>query len=204
MSTFGIIKAGLRGIINRKDLTDALAGDFINRAIIEVERVCRIGALEQLLQTAKWDGTENSLAIPQGYLETIDLFTDEGTLLLVSKDQYFSQPATGKPSVYIKAGASFLLRPAPAAGTPVYLHYYGGTLPLQADTDENLWTRSGFNAVLYGAASLAADYFQMEDPYVQRFQDKANGFVQGILTQDATEKWSVAANVGRTNFLGDY
>ena len=134
--SFGKLKRALKGIINRKDLTDELAGDFINRAIDEVERVARLGAMEQLVEAEDWDGTRNSLAIPTGYLETIDLFTDAGVLRMVTKDQFFAHPDQGAPAVYIKAGASFLVKPYPAKGETVRLHYYGESLPLLADDGE--------------------------------------------------------------------
>ncbi|WP_375272846.1 hypothetical protein [Sphingomonas sp.] len=200
--SFGKLKRALKGIINRKDLTDELAGDFINRAIDEVERVARLGAMEQLVEAKDWDGTRNSLAIPTGYLETIDLFTDAGVLRMVTKDQFFAHPDQGAPAVYIKAGASFLVKPYPAKGETVRLHYYGESLPLLADDDQNLWTRAGFNPVLYAAAALAADFFQMEDVYVQRFQGKATSLLEAMLAQALSEAWSTNMAMGRVH--GNY
>lgn len=202
--SFGKLKRALKGIINRRDLTDELAGDFINRAIDETERVCRLGAMEKLLEATSWDGTRNTIAIPSGFLQIIDLFTDEGTLSQVSKDQFFDHPNTGAPAVYIKAGASFLVKPYPQPGAVVRLHYYGETIPLISDDEENVWTRSGFNAVLYGAAALAADFFQMEDVYVQRFQGKADGAIEAITAQDLAEKWSGQMSVGLVRDAGQY
>jgi len=202
--SFGKLKRALQGIINRKDLTDELAGDFINRAIDEVERVCRLGSMEALLEATNWDGSRNTIAIPTGFLEIIDLFTDDGVLHQVTKDQFFNHRNDGKPAVFIKAGASYLVKPYPQPGTTLRLHYYAETQPLLADLDENVWTRSGFNAVLYGAAALAADYFQMEDVYAQRFQSKAEGYVEAILAQDIAEKWAGQTQVGPVQHAGQF
>lgn len=203
--TYGKLKAAVRGIINRRDFTDQLAGDFINRAITELERVLRVGSMEQMFSSSAWDGTTRSLAIPSSFLEVIDLFTEEGgTLLQVSKDAYFAQRDTGHPAVFMRVGRSWLIKPAPAVGQTVFVHFYGETSPLVDDAEENLWTRTAFNAVLYGACSLAADYFQMEDQYVQRFQGKHDSLVEGLLTQDLSEKWAGPIAIGRPSGQGNY
>jgi hypothetical protein len=194
--SFGKIKTALRGIINRKDLTDELAGDFITRAVREVERVVRIGPMEQLLEASGFDGERHTVPIPSNYLELIDMFTQDGTLRSVTKDQLFAHRNEGRPAVFCKIGASWIVKPYPAAGETVFVQFYGETLPLQTDTDENVWTRAGFNAVLYQAAALAADYFQMEDVYVQRFQGKATSLVDAILSQDLSEKWAGPLEIG--------
>jgi hypothetical protein len=202
--SFGKLKTHLRGIINRKDLTDALAGDFINLGIKEIERVCRVGSMEALLELSDWDGVRNSLTIPAQYLETIDIFTADGTLRLVSKDDFFAQCPTGRPEVFIKTGKSWMIKPYPAPGTTVFLHYYAETLPLLTDTDENVWSQAGFSAVVYAAAALAANYFQMEDQYVLSFQSKSDSLVEAILSQDLSEKWSGKTNMGRVSGRGEY
>lgn len=194
--SFGKIKTALRGIINRKDLTDELAGDFITRAVREVERVVRIGPMEQLLEASGFDGERHTISIPSNYLELIDMFTQDGTLRQVTKDQLFAHRNEGRPAVFCKIGASWVVKPYPVAGETVFVQFYGETLPLQTDTDENVWTRAGFNAVLYQAAALAADYFQMEDVYVQRFQGKATSLVDAILSQDLSEKWAGPLEIG--------
>ncbi|BCA62007.1 hypothetical protein HMP09_1241 [Sphingomonas sp. HMP9] len=146
----------------------------------------------------------NSLTIPSQYLETIDIFTTDGTLRLVSKDDFFSQCPTGRPEVFIKTGKSWMIKPYPAPGTTVFLHYYAETLPLLTDEDENVWSQSGFSAVVYAAAALAANYFQMEDQYVLSFQSKSDSLVEAILSQDLSEKWSGKTNMGRVSGRGDY
>lgn len=202
--SFGKLKRGLQSLINRKDLSAELAGDFINRAIDEIERPLRIGPMEQLLEATTWDGTNNAVLIPPTYLQLIDIFTDDGTLRLVDKDAFFATENQGRPAVFMKAGRSWLLKPYPAPGTTVYVHYYGETLPLLTDADENVWTRAAFNAVLYTAAAMAADHFQMEDQYAQRFDTKARGFVAAIAEQDWDEKWSVPLNIGAPPNRGEF
>ena len=84
------------------------------------------------------------------------------------------------------------------------MQFFAATDPLAADTDQNLWTRSGFNAALYGAAALAADYFQMEDQYVQRFQGKSNDLLAAMAAQDAEDRWSGILRIAPPADVGSF
>jgi hypothetical protein len=202
---FGDLKQALRGIINRKDLNDQLAGSFVNRGIKDLERLVRFGAIERVSEFSAWNGTSGMLKIPTDYLELIDLYLPGRQLLQVDKAQLFALRDTGQgPQVFTKLGDSFLLKPAPAPGTVVFLHHYAETRPLQTDTDSNIWTLSCFNAALYTAATLAADFFQMEDEYAQRFGAKASAYVEAIIAQDLDEKWAGPLNISRPQGQGDY
>nr|WP_157846219.1 hypothetical protein [Sphingomonas melonis] len=58
--------------------------------------------------------------------------------------------------------------------------------------------------MLYGACALAADYYQMEDAYVQRFQGKSSSLVEAILAQDLSEKWAGPLAISRPHGAGEY
>lgn len=62
--SFGRLKTRLRALINRKDLTDQLAGDFVLDAISSMERSLRIGPMETLLVKTEWDGVRNAVSLP--------------------------------------------------------------------------------------------------------------------------------------------
>lgn len=201
---FGKLKAALKGLINRRDLTDALAGDFINRAIDEAQRVVCIAPNEALLIADDWTDGNNAILIPGNYLELVEIFTDERVLQNVDKTRYLHTGTAGSPSVYTKVGPNWLIKPAPALGQRVYVQYHGADAWLQGDSESNMWTKGAFNAALYGAAALAADYFQMEDQYVQRFQGKANALITSIQQQDYDDRWSGTTSMGRIADRGEY
>lgn len=201
---YGKLKSALKGLINRKDLTDALAGDFVNRAIDECQRIVRLAPNEALLVADDWTNGNNSILIPDNYLELVDIFTDEGVLENVEKQRFFRTRNEGPPCVYTKVGPNWLIKPAPALGTKIYVQYFGENAWLAADTDSNIWTKAAFNAVLYGAASLAADYFQMEDQYVQRFQGKSDALITTIQQQDYDDRWSGTHSVARISDRGEF
>ena len=203
--SFGKTKRRLQALINRKDLTDALAGDFVTEAIADLERSLRIGPMEALLTVTAWDGTANTLNIPYGHLELINLFTSRGEMTQVDLAEFIRLDGTGGiPTHFCRVGPAWLLKPTPAIGTPVHLHYYAQGLPLVVDADENVWIISAFNAVVYQAAALAADFFQMEDTYAQRFQARAADYMAAIADQDLNEKWSGRIAIPLPSDLGPY
>lgn len=206
--SFGRLKTRLRALINRKDLTDALAGDFINDAIASLERTLRIGAMETVfLQEAVWDGTKNAFAIPSTYIELINFFTADGEMRQIDLGAFLKMPddGTGSPTHFVKVGDRFLLRPTPAPGTKVYLHYYGETARPVDDADECVWTLSGFLATLYTAAALAADFFQMEgDQQADRYRAVADGYVTAMAEQDLDEKWAGPMTIPPPQNTGDF
>ena len=202
--TFGKLKKALKAIINRKDLTDELAGDFINRAIKDVERVVRIGGMETVLETPPFDGVSNSLLIPGDYLELIDLFMSDRQLVQKDKAAILRDHGTCGPQVFAKVANRWLIAPAPREGDVLFLHYYREHPDLIADTDQNVWTQACFNAVLYSAANLASDFYQMEDQVVARFGSKAGDYITAIQLQDLNENWSGPMNIELPQGTGEY
>lgn len=202
--TFGSLKAALKVLINRKDLTDELAGDLIKRGISDIERELRIGPMEQVIESLPYDGIANSFLIPDGYLELIDIFTTDRQLVQKDKAGVYAEDSHDGPTVFCKIADRWIIAPAPAEDQIVYLHYYAETPTLTGDADENLWTRAGFNATLYASAALAADIFQMEDEVANRWGQKAAGYVESISQQDLREAWSGPMNIELPRGAGEY
>src|SRR4051794_19307804 len=123
--SFGSLKTRLRALINRKDVTDEIAGSFVTEAIADLERVLRIGPMETLLTQSGWDGVKNAVLIPPGFLEAINLFTDAGELTQVDLATFLAtQDNGGPPSIFVKVADRWLMKPTPSVGSHVFLHYY--------------------------------------------------------------------------------
>jgi hypothetical protein len=203
--SFGKLKTRLRALINRKDFSDELAGGFIQDAITDMERVLRLSVMENVLTQEDWDGTRNALITPDGFLEVINIFHDNGELEQVDLSTFLAtRDQGGVPTVFVRMAGRWLLRPTPAPGTKIYFHHYRQSPTLLTDTDTNVWTRAAPNAVVYQSATLAADFYQMEDEYAQRFQTRADNYVQAIITQDDNEKWAGRLAVPLPSDIGDY
>lgn len=189
--SFGKCKRRLQAIINRKDLSDEIAADFITDAVADMERILRVGCMEAVLTQNDWDGEKNAIIIPPDFLEGINLFTNTTELTQCDLQQFINmKDESGVPTHYVKIADRWLLKPTPKPGLNVYLHFYSQSVPLAQDADENVWTRAGLNAIVYTAAGLAADHFQMEDEYATRFKARADTYIQAMHDQDLDEKWS--------------
>lgn len=203
--SLGKLKRRLRALINRKDFTDELAGDFIQDAIADMERVLRIGSMESVLMQDTWNGVSNAIIIPPDFLEMCNLFTDEQELTQMDLAKFIAVNTKGTlPTHFVKVADRWLVKPTPAPGSKVYLHYYKQSKPLEVETDENVWSQSAFNAVLYNAAALAADFYQMENEYAERFLAKANSYVEALVAQDLDEKWAGRIQIPLPQDVGEY
>ena len=166
---YGELKSYLRTLINRTDITDTLAGQFIKQSIDRLQRVARPQFLERTKQYTA-DGT-GTLVVPADYLELANLYTSVCELEQVDMRDYLRTDAVpGNPSVFVRVGGNLMLRPVPETGSVITLHYYGTEPELLNSTDENGWSASCVDAVVYGAAELAGDFY--EDERTARFAQK--------------------------------
>lgn len=204
--SFGRIKTRLKALINRKDFTDDLAGDFVLDAISYHERTLRIGPMETVFEKSDWDGTRNAYPIPANYIQMVRLFDEAGAYDEVDFDT-FLQTRTDQISargVYTKVADRWLLKPIPAPGHTIFLHFYAETIRPSLDTDSSVWTEAGFLATLYKAAELAADFYQMEPDTVGSYRSKAEEHAAAIEAQALDEAWSGRISIPPPSGLGDY
>lgn len=185
---YGELKAYVRSLINRTDLTDARAVQFIQQSQDRLERLARPSFLQRFV-TFTLDGTSGDFRVPIDYLELIDLFTDNGELSRVDVSQWLKQPnQVGVPKVFLQTGHDIRMRPYPDDATTIYLNYYGVEPELVVDADENYWSRATLDAFAYGAAALAADFF--EDERLAGFEQKFQLSLQEIADQQLAEDFS--------------
>lgn len=186
--TFAELKAELRGLINRSDMTDELAASFIQSAQIRLERLLRLSFMQKFV-TFNPPRDDGVFRLPPDYLELIDIFTDYGQLERVDTSSYLRQPALGGiPCVFIQTGHDFRMRPFPALTDTLYLRYYAVEPQLTIDDQSNQWSVSSADALKYGAAELAADHF--EDERLVRFAQRFEGIVAEMRDQQLQEDFS--------------
>lgn len=191
---YGDVKTYVRSLINRTDLTDALAVQFIQQSQDRLERLLRPSFLQKLVEFTL-DGTGGDFRVPVDLLEVIDLYTDCGELQRVDLTQFLKEDnCVGTPRVFMQTGHSIRMRPYPDADTTVYLSYYGVEPELTADTDENYWTLAAVDALAYGSVALAADFYEDERlaGFEQKFQLALNELKDQQLAEDFSGRLSVA------------
>lgn len=194
----------LRALMDRKDIPRALAVQFVQDAITDLEHMLRITRMEIVLQVDPFDGSLNSIKKPTGFLQMIDMFSMEssGTMREVSMDQWLKLPqGPGIPQHFASVADRWMLRPTPQDGLVVYIRYYGETKPLVVDTDSNFWTTSCTTCLLYTAAEKAAHWFQ-DASRTELFGAKATELRELLISQDLDEKFAGPLTVARPS--GDY
>jgi hypothetical protein len=182
------IKARLRGLINRSDMTDELAAQFVGLTQTRLERLLRPSFMQKYVSFNP-PNVDGIFRVPADYLELIELFSDTRELERVDMGRYLATPASGgDPCLFVQTGHDLRMRPAPATTDTLHLRYYGVEPALDADADTNHWTLSASDALIYGAAEYAADHF--EDERLQRFADRFALAVQELQAQQLQEDFS--------------
>jgi hypothetical protein len=195
---FGAIRSAFRALINRKDITDQLAAQFINQTQDRLERwpqanplkhAPRPGFLEKTVRFNIADDDDGAFTVPTDFLAAKDMWTDYGVIEEVARGAFVATSAgAGCPSVYVKTGRRVEVRPVPAADQDLYLSYFAAQPILALDGDENAWSHSAPEALIYGAAELAADFY--EDERLDRFAAKFLGALSDLQDQTLAEAFA--------------
>jgi hypothetical protein len=166
---FGELKTKVIRLMNRTDFTETDAAEFINQAQTRIERTLRSNAMENYVTFTATGGTFN---LPTDFLELCDLWSGNKEIVRVDTSTWLKYPeATGEPSVFIQTGRDCRIRPAPTNDTELSMRYYSSQPALTTDVQENIWTASAVDALVYGACVYACDFFEDErvDRFAQRF-----------------------------------
>lgn len=190
---YAALRAQLRALINRSDMTDELAGNFIRMAQVRLERLLRTSFMQRFV-TFSIDRPDGVFRVPVDYLELIEIFSDKGELDRVDMGKWLRLPAQpGVPRSFVQTGHDFRLRPYPTTDMTLFLRYYGCEPQLINGSDENHWTVAAGDALLYGAAEYAADHFEDErlDRFATRFETAVNELRDQQLQEDFSGPMSV-------------
>lgn len=112
------------------------------------------------------------------------------------------------PEVFARKGGNWIIGPAPAQGRILEIIYYAEFAPLVNQTDTNAISTVAWDAVVYGALSFAADYYNddragaFEARYkqiVEMLQEQADG---DELTGDAAVRPALLFNNDYTQYDG--
>src|SRR3546814_11155882 len=112
--------------------------------------------MERLVEYTDTDSPD--IDLPTDFIELANLFVDDVELEQVDMRRFLKTSREGtKPLVFVKIRGQYKLRQEPAADTIVSLHYYGSEDKMVSEEDENSWDKAAEDAVVYGAAELAAE-----------------------------------------------
>lgn len=176
------IRNQLKALLNRNDITDAIADTFIDQAVARIQRTLRVPSMEKSLIYVTTADAADLLVLPNDFLQQRDLFWKNGTLTFKPLNQFQRYPlAVGDPLYYTRIQGSYKLKPTPQVGTEITMIYYGEIPDLVNDTDENFLTAIAPDLLVYGALTFAADYYV--DDRKQAFEDAFNRIYGELMDQ---------------------
>ena len=178
----GNLRTHFKAVLNRSDITDALADTFIDQGIARIQRSLRVPSMETQ-NTYNFTSQTTKVTLPSNFLEAIDVYYGNRALTrLPMRDiqEHSKSAESGSPYYFTREGSSLLLYPQPSGGTLV-LNYYASFEEMTTDSSENLLAQIAPDLIIYAALTYASDYYLDERSAV--FDTKYMTFMSEIQEQ---------------------
>jgi hypothetical protein len=186
-------KQGIRdqviALLNRNDITNAIADTFIDQAVARIQRTLRIPPMEKSLVYTTTAENPGTLILPNDYLELKYLYVDTPASKYVLQykdlDGFLRYPEItgGLPQYYTRIQGGLKIKPTPPAGAVIYMVYYGEIPDLVADTDSSFLSEIAPDLLVYGALTYAADFYV--DERKDAFENVFGRIYSEIMEQNA-------------------
>ena len=186
---FGTMKARVRSILNRGDVTDAQLGDWINEGLLRSDLTLRNIPSERSLSFTPVTST-GAFDVPADYQEMIEVELDGGLSLTATtaaqlRAAQANEGVSGTPATWARRLDKFLVQPQVGAGETITFLYHGsGTAFTGDDQTSTLATQTPY-LFIYGALVLGAEWAQ--DARQADWQEQFDR-LQVELRQRATEE----------------
>lgn len=179
---YGELKTHFKDLLNRSDVTDTLAGTFIDQGIGRIQRQLRSPMSERTLEYNITSQT-STITLPADFLELISLYHSNTELTRITMNRYrelTDYTYAGKPQYFSRQGEKVFLYPEPSDGT-IVMYYHGEFTKMTTDTDENIIAKVAPDLVIYAALTYASDWFL--DERAELFENKFNQFMLEVQEQ---------------------
>lgn len=199
------LTAQFLALMNRSDLNGnpALATTFISQSIMRLQRELRVPFMEKIVRYTipnTFDPTLG-LVIPSDLLELIDINVDSDNTGYIDyplqrvqlKEAMSRAELPDIPKVFARRGGYWVLGPQPKVGSVVEIVYYAEFAPLVNLTDTNTISRVAWDAVVYGALSAAADFYN--DDRSQVFEQRYSQITQNLQAMADSDELTADAAV---------
>jgi hypothetical protein len=199
---YGNLRTHFKALLNRSDITDALANTFIEQGIQRIQRQLRVPSMERTLTYAITNKVSFVL-VPSDMLELISI--SHGYQHLVSLPSHeFNEISEGKeegiPKYFMRKRETLELYPAPSSGE-LKIDYYGEFQVMSADSDESTLAKIASDLICYAALGYAADYYLDERTAV--FEQKFIAILNEIQEQANAAEQSGVSQVMRPSAVYD-
>ena len=212
LSTYSELKSSVANWLNRTDLTDEIADDFIKLTEADYNAKLRIRAMEQI-DTITIDSETES--VPTGFIAVRSFYILSNSvkypLEYITPANMFETKGgsrTGKPRAYTiesdNETETFRFGPSPDTSYTGYLSYYKAISALSSSNTSN-WMLANHPAVyLYGSLFHAANFLGGIDPQqLQNWLQMYSVAMERVENNDKQDSYGGAPVTQRTDVQTD-
>ena len=195
LTSYSTLKTSIANWLNRSDLSDEIADDFI--VLTEADLNSKLRIRKMVNQTTITIDSETE-SVPTGFLQIRNFYILSGAtkhpLRYVSPshmDQIKGTSTTGTPEVYTILGDTFRFSPKPDSSYTGYLNYYKKFDALTVSNTSN-WILTDHPAIyLYGSLFNAANFLGgIEPSQVQQWQQMYSTAMERLERNDREDQFS--------------
>jgi len=175
LTNYTTLKTSIANWLNRSDLTDEIADDFIK--LTEADFNSKLRVRKMIAQTSFTIDSETE-ALPTGFLQVRDIYILNGNTKVPltyttpsQMDSTVGTSTTGLPNSYTILGDTFRFSPKPDASYTAFINYYKSFDALSDTNTTNFILDKHPSIYLYGSLFHAANFLGGINPQqVQTWQ----------------------------------
>jgi hypothetical protein len=195
LTNYTTLKASIANWLNRSDLTDEIADDFI--VLTEADFNSKLRVRKMIAQSTITIDSETE-SIPTGFLQVRDFYILSGStkyplryMTPSQMDQVKGTSVTGIPQAYTILGDTFRFTPKPDSSYSGYLNYYKKFDALSSTNATNFILTDHPAIYLYGSLFHAANFLGGYNPQqVQTWQQMYATALERLELNDREDQFS--------------
>tara|TARA_R100001230_G_C5588961_1_gene105703 strand:+ start:37 stop:711 length:675 start_codon:yes stop_codon:yes gene_type:complete len=195
LTSYTTLKASIANWLNRSDLTDEIADDFI--VLTEADFNSKLRVRKMITQSTITIDSETE-SIPTGFLQVRDFYILSGStkyplryMTPPQMDQVKGTSVTGIPQAYTILGDTFRFTPKPDSSYTGYLNYYKKFDALSSTNATNFILTDHPAIYLYGSLFHAANFLGGYNPQqVQTWQQMYATALERLELNDREDQFS--------------
>ena len=195
LTNYTTLKASIANWLNRSDLTDEIADDFI--VLTEADFNSKLRVRKMIAQSTITIDSETE-SIPTGFLQVRDFYILSGStkyplryMTPPQMDQVKGTSVTGVPQAYTILGDTFRFTPKPDSSYTGYLNYYKKFDALSSTNATNFILTDHPAIYLYGSLFHAANFLGGYNPQqVQTWQQMYATALERLELNDREDQFS--------------
>ena len=195
LTSYTTLKASIANWLNRSDLSDEIADDFI--VLTEADFNSKLRVRKMIAQSTITIDSETE-SIPTGFLQVRDFYILSGStkyplryMTPPQMDQVKGTSVTGVPQAYTILGDTFRFTPKPDSSYTGYLNYYKKFDALSSTNATNFILTDHPAIYLYGSLFHAANFLGGYNPQqVQTWQQMYATALERLELNDREDQFS--------------